>query len=243
MSSGNVYEKLFKAWASISAMTIGDAEHRQRDPEEVLRYMQKIIEMRDFVRILDTPKSATSLIPSDGWVAEWQRFYQDVFDLEVNLADVEIPPEQPGFGWVVMVARGLTLNQAWAKCGERFRAYSYIGDDLDKAIPTNDRTSSAAYAKRFRDCVEADEENKNLSADALARREAQSIILLERLLMELWYHWKTGEHLDIENVTLCAGSRASYGGVPSVRWCGDKLSVDCYNLVAAGDSLRARTAL
>jgi len=239
MSNDNTFESLYKVQASVNKMVVDG----KRKPEEVLCYLQRIVDDPDFVRILDAPQPTIKLIPADGWVAEWQRFYKEVFDLEVNLADVEIPPEQPGFGWVVMVARGLTLNQAWAKCGERFRTDSYMGHDLDKAIPTNDRTSATVYAKRFRGRVEADEENNNLSADALAERKAQSITLLERLLMELWYHWKTGEHLDIENVTLCAGSRDSDGRVPGVDWHGGRLSVGCFYLGYAIGGIRARSAV
>jgi len=39
--------------------------------------------------------------------------------------------------------------------------------------------------------------------------------------MELEYFKKTGEHLDIENMTLCAGSRYTDGCVPHVYWYPD----------------------
>jgi len=240
MSNDNVLEKLFRVQASVNKMIVDG----KRDPATVLRYFQRVVDDPDFIAVLDAPRiSAVNFIPADGWVAEWQRFYKEVFDLEADFADVEIVPEQPGFGWVVMVARGLTLNQVWVKCGERFRAYSYVGDDLDKAIPTNDRTSATAYAKRFRGRVEADEENKNLSANALAKQKAQSITLLERLLLELWYHWRTSEHLDIESITLCAGSRDSDDDVPSVCWGGDEFCVGCYDLDGARGDIRARSAV
>lgn len=113
--------------------------------------------------------TSTSLTPADGWAAEYQRFYREVFSLTVDFTGVEISAEQSGFGWAMYVSKGMTTNQAWAKANERFKCRSYFGDDLDKAVPKNDRTSTVAYTKRFRDCVEADEENKNLSANALAK--------------------------------------------------------------------------
>jgi hypothetical protein len=238
MSNDNVYESLFKVQASINKMVVDG----KRKPVDVLRYLQCIVDDKDFVWMLDVPKPIIKLISADGRVVEWQRFYKEVFDLEVDFAGVEIAREQPGFGWVVMVARGLTLSQVWAKCREHFCVYSYVGN-LEKAIVTNDRTSATVYVKRFRGRVEADKENKCLSANALADRKAQSITLLERLLLELWYHWKTGEHLDIKNITLCAGSRDYHDIVPSVYWRNDKLYVNYCRLGFASDTIRARSAI
>lgn len=177
------------------------------------------------------------------WYREWQKFYQEVFGLAVDLSDVVIPDEKLGFGWVVMVAKGLTLNQAWAKCSEKFSSYSYLGDDLDKAVSMNDRTAGTTYSKRFRDRVESDEELKNLSANQLAKKRVQSITLLERLLLELWYFWKTVQHLDIQNVTLCARSRRSGGVVPGVCWSDNRLYVCSYSPGSHDGGLRARAAV
>ena len=44
------------------------------------------------------------------------------------------------------------------------------------------------------------------------------MIFLERELLELAYFLTTGEHLDVENITLCAGSRFRLGYVPDVGW-------------------------
>jgi hypothetical protein len=240
MSNGNVFESLFKVQASINKMVVDG----KRKPDQVLLYLQCIVDDSEFISVLDEPpKPVISLVIADGWVAEWQRFYKDVFDFEVSLTDVEIPSEQRDFYWVVMVAPGLILNQVWMKCGERFSTYSEVDDDLDKNILTNDRTSFVAYAKRFRGRVEADEENNNLSANALAARNAQSITLLERLLLELWYHWRTSEHLDLDSITLCAGSRDSNGGVPAVGWLDDRVEIRIYNLDSVEVVLCARSAV
>lgn len=177
------------------------------------------------------------------WHIEWQRFYQEVFGIAVDLSSVAIPNEQPGFGWMIVVAKSITLNQVWAKCKEKFASYSYFGDNLDEVVPINDRNSEAAYAKRFRDRAEADEELKNLSANQLKKRKIKSITLLERLLLELWYFWKTGQHLDIQNITLCAGSQCLDGAVPNVYWFDDRLRVCYYLPDNRSASLRARAAV
>jgi hypothetical protein len=177
------------------------------------------------------------------WRVEWTRFYQEVFGLNVDLSGVAISEEKPGFGWVVIVANELTLNQVWAKCKEKFPSCSYLGDDLGEVVPVNDRTTGVAYAKRFRDRVEADAELANLSANQLKKKRIQSITLPERLLLELWYLWKTGKHLDIKNITLCAGSRYSDGVVPCVSWGGDELRVVYCDADSWGGYLRARAAV
>ncbi len=233
MSNGtSAFERFSKLCFQVGKLVMD----KKRDAGKVADVLQVILDNPEFAKAL--PPS--NLIPADGWAAEWRRFYNEVFSLEVDLADVEISPEQPGFGWVVMVAQNLTLNQVWIKCKERFRTYSYVGDDLDA---TQDRTSSGAYAKRFRNRVQADEENRNFSANTLAEQEASSITLLERLLLELWYHWRTGEHLDDENVTLCAGSRDSGGYVPAVYCYFSKLYVSYSRPDSAYDEFRNRTAV
>jgi hypothetical protein len=61
----------------------------------------------------------------------------------------------------------------------------------------------------------------------------------------LKYFDETKQHLDVKNVTLCAGSRDADGGVPDVDWGGGgvKLHVDWYSVGSADPSLRARAAV
>ncbi len=207
----------------------------------------KCLLTKGFTReMLEEALASFAPVSNDGQDAsarEWTKFYRKVFGLEVDFSGVTIPDEQPGFGLVVVVAKGLTLNCVWSKCRELFPTYSYFGDDMDKVVTKNDRTSQTAYAKRFRDRVEADEELKNLSANQCAEQGIRGITLLERLLLELWYFSQIGEdHLDLQNITLCAGSR--YGGdVPSVDWYNGRLKVGYCHPGYRGDDLRTRAAV
>ena len=249
-------DKLADLFVKINGLLVDE----KRNVEDVMRYIQRVIDDPDFVQVIDRVVSVPSdrivsvsndapqpvvakPIQTDEKLVDWQNFYQEVFGLMLDFSDVELSAEQPGFGWVVVVPQGMTLNQAWDKCKERFPTFSYIGDNLDKAVPTNDRTPTNSYAKRFRDRVEADEENKSLSANDLAKRKVQSITLLERILLELWHHWKTGEHLDLDNWTLCAGSRGSDDTVPSTCWRDVGFLVCLFILDLALDNLRSRSAV
>jgi hypothetical protein len=121
------------------------------------------------------------------------------------------------------------MQMVYDKCKELFGAWKYTNNSLDQAVPTNDRdTKNGHYAIWVRDRVEADEELKNKSANDLKEASTPGNTLLERLLLELKYFKETGKHLDIENWTLCSGSRDSDGCVPGVGWYGDEMRVGWY---------------
>lgn len=152
----------------------------------------------------------------DSIVGEWQEFYRDVFDWDTDFSNLAIPPERNGSSWLIIIAKGLTMNLAFQRLTERTATWRYT-NDLDKAVVKNDREPTADYAIRIRDRVEADEENKNLSANQLKEKGIPGITLLERLILGLFYFWKSrGKHLDLKTVTLCSGSRCSDGSVPGV---------------------------
>ena len=182
------------------------------------------------------PKSSEILL-------QWEKFFNQVFGLEVNLLDVKIPRKRRGFDRIIVVPQGLTLNQVIQACKDRFQVYCYW-NDLDKSITVDDCTPvDGSYAIRIRDRVEADEELKNLSAKQLEERDIKGTTLLERLILEIKHYQETEEHLDIKNVTLCSGSRGSGGDVPSVGWSAGWLYVGWYSPDYAYSYLRARAVV
>jgi hypothetical protein len=182
-------------------------------------------------------------IPLDSLLEDWRRFYKKHFGLEVNLSNLKTPEQQPGFDRLIIVAQGLTLNQVYDVCSKHFSCWRCV-KNLDKAIVENDRTSDkGSYAVWFRDRQEADEELEDLSADQLAGKKISGITLLERLIYELKYWDETGKHLDIFNVTLCAGSRDSGGNVPGVDWDDVGLGVRWSDSGTRRDYLRSRAAV
>ena len=123
---------------------------------------------------------------------------------------------------------------------ELFDVYSYLDNkELDKQFPAPKEKT----VRKFKANIEADEKHKNKSANDV--KDLPGITLRERLLLELDYFKVTGNHLDIENWTLCTGSRDSEGVVPGVGWNRDdrKVYVSWFTPDGAFGSLRSRVAV
>jgi hypothetical protein len=161
------------------------------------------------------------------------------------LSDICVPEKQDGFNWLIIMLQGLTAQKLFDKCQELFGVWKWTDKSLDDVL--NQAKSicnpkDGTYAIWIRDRVEADEELKNRSANNLEQNHIPGITLEERLLVELFYYWKTNKHLDINNITLCSGSRYDDGTVPGMSWGGslDRLRVFWCRPDDAHDALRAR---
>ncbi len=154
------------------------------------------------------------------------------------------PPQFVDGCWGIPVLKGVTPNKVVKVLRRLNVAMSLYFEDLDKSVTINDRDpKDGSYWIQCTATIEADEENKNLSANMLAERGTKGLTLLERLLLELAYWLTTTKHLDIKNITLCSGSRYSDGSVPSVGWGSDyrEVCVDWYSPDSRGGRIRART--
>ena len=129
-----------------------------------------------------------------------------------------------------------TAEYLFKECKKLFDCYSWI--DLSKV--KSDRNGD--YTIEYKPNIEADEEWKNISANDLPKNR-KFITLEERLQLEIQCFRATGKHLDIDNWTLCAGSRGINGHVPYVDWSGSKLRVSYCHPDNAGVYFRARPAV
>lgn len=176
---------------------------------------------------------------------DWRKLYAALgMEAEYLEAVKELGlPHNEGL-WTFPVVKGVTCNKmvaAMRKLG--VNVYTYV-DDLDKGVPTNDRSpDNGSYLVSFRRNVEADPENKSKSANQLAADGHKGITLLERLLLELGYFLATGKHLDVSNWTLCAGSRDGLGRVPNVCFGGGKVGVRWCSPDYSNDPLRSRSVV
>jgi|GEM_PF-510412 hypothetical protein len=191
-------------------------------------------------------------------IMELTMFYRDYLDLTVDLSKVVIPVNPGGLDWINIIAKELLeasnghphdfVIEAMRK--RNIKVWTYY-NDLDAVLSPgilmvkndlrrNDRWPDVSYAVRNCDCAEADEKYKNLSANALAELGIIGNTCLERLIHGYRYFIKTGKHLDVENITLCSGSRCSDGYVPCVSFLDGKVGVDGCDPSDSYDLLRAR---
>jgi len=136
----------------------------------------------------------------------------------------------------------LTTSEIMEQMKKKFNVWNYYDKEkLDKDFPSPKQPTTRYFLKE----VEADEEHKNKSAKNLEKEGVEGITLRERLIMELQYFEETGKHLDVDNVTLCSGSRFSGGGVPSVGWSADarRVYVDWDSVSDSHSGLRARAVV
>jgi len=115
----------------------------------------------------------------------WVTLYKDL-GVILDPAEVKIPERKPDFDRLIVVPKGMTAQKAFELCHMCFKGkcWKYEDQSLDFIAPEdkNDRTAKeASYAIWIRDCQEADEELKDLSADNLTEKEIKGITLCERL--------------------------------------------------------------
>lgn len=156
-----------------------------------------------------------------------------------DLTQLQIPSPKHGFDWILpIVAIHDTMpNEAifqimkghFAAKENSAGAWKWTDRILDEVVVHNDRDPlNGPYVIRSRDRVEADEEWKNFSANQLAERKITGITLYERFVMGAFYYVETGQYLDVQNVTLCRGSRSDDGDVPDVDWDPDDRKLRVY---------------
>lgn len=180
--------------------------------------------------------------------ADWEKHLLEVYGITIDLAGVSMPQSRSGFGWGVVRLQELPAQQMFEILTRRFNGRTRKWcDDIDKNLDQTFEvrtTVNGPYVIWCRDRIEADEELKNLSANNLVERGTNCMTALERIMLEGWFHWKTsgGGHLDIKNITLCAGSRWSGGNVPGASWY-DKFYVYRYYVDYRNDDVRAREAV
>lgn len=143
---------------------------------------------------------------------DWERAYKHIgirSDIRFD------PPRQGRFD--VYVVKGVTPNRVVNALRRLGVDIQLTNEDADASAAKNDRDAVlGSYKISFRANVEADPDLANCSALDVENERVYAMTFLERLLLGLAYFLGTGEHLDHESVTLCAGSRDKKGRVPGV---------------------------
>ncbi|MDD4607354.1 MAG: hypothetical protein PHS07_03445 [Patescibacteria group bacterium] len=196
---------------------------------------QKVVGSKEKIR--EAMERAIKEIVGNTTLNEWSRFYLEVFGLKIDFSNVLMPKPQGDIDFPICVAQGMTPNRLFEKMASRFASWRYI-DNLNTI--TSIRKTDHNYIVLVRYRVEADKELKNFSANDLKAKNINVITLEERQILELFYHWKSGKHLDGENWTICAGSRYADGDVPGVGFCDGKVRVRYCVPSNSGEDLRGR---
>jgi len=215
--------------------TFDQVEKLVKDPSPIYDFFSK-----EFGKKFDDNKNSRQI------KAIWQKIYKQWFNLEKDFSAFKVPENyDPKKHFAVIVSQGLTMNEIIVAMRKKFKVYLYT-ENLDENVNQNDRTLEGGdYIVLFNRNVEADKEFKNISANQLKTMSHKGITLMERLLLEVFYFNETKKHLDIDNVTLCSGSRCSGGYVPHVHWDsdGDEVNVYWYDSDDSDDNLRSRAVV
>ncbi len=175
-------------------------------------------------------------------VLGWEEFYFKHFQKMCDFSQLIIP-DCPGENWRLLIIADLLLEQLYAKMKELFACWRWSDKNFDEFVSRNERDAkNGPYAIWVRNGIEADEKYKNISANKIEEIGVTTETLAERFIHELKFFDETGKHLDIENVTLCSGSRDSDGNVPCVSFHprGGRVRVYWYYSGLASGRLRSR---
>ncbi|MFH1744802.1 MAG: hypothetical protein ABH881_01390 [bacterium] len=148
---------------------------------------------------------------------EWQKFYKEVFGLEVDFSGVKIPENSNQFlNFLQFMPAGLTYEyvhnvekKQYSKCWDWDKNWPSMMD-----MSKEERTTEKSYAIWHSGSYEADEIYKEKSANWIAEQGILTMTRMERGIFGLFAWWKHKAMIDQKNVTLCSGSRDSDGGVP-----------------------------
>ncbi|HTP57041.1 MAG TPA: hypothetical protein VMJ72_02040 [Candidatus Paceibacterota bacterium] len=184
----------------------------------------------------------TAVDPYRDVIAAWETFYRDALGITVDLSGLVVPAEKPGFGWLIVVVPGVTIERVLTAMKKYFPVWRWTDDNLDQLTESVRSAADGPYAVWVRPRVEADEERTDKSYDDLKKDGVAGVTLLEYALLHLKHFVEKGVHLDSINITRCDGSLYRDGGVPSGDWGpGDgKFYVGKYRRDLADVSLRFR---
>ncbi|QQG42626.1 MAG: hypothetical protein HYW15_00135 [Candidatus Giovannonibacteria bacterium] len=192
-------------------------------------------------KIVGLFSEADRKVSVEWWFRWWEFFYRGFFKYNLDVSGLFVPESRKGFDCLLVLAEPAISQPLFDKSSEYFPCWKIYGGNLDEAVAEHERDPrKGAYAIWVEDTQEPSKRLKNISADKVREMKLATETLPERLLHGLVYHLGTGQHLDVENTTYCAGSRDYVGGIPSVRWDGGGLGVHGCPPSHAHDSLRPR---
>lgn len=191
----------------------------------------------------------SSTIATANPCAEWEKFYQEVFALKVDLSKVPMPSSSIDLNFLQCMPAGLSYGQVHDKEKEFAKNQGLGIMDWDANWPglinlnAEERRTTKSYAIRHSGLAEAENTYANRSANWIAQNKIKTMTRLERAAFGLYYYWKNKANIDLQQITYCTGSRHTNGGVPYVNWFGNALSSNWVDATGARDIWRPRPVL
>ena len=224
-----------EAWEFAAALM--QQAPRDLDPQKVRHYLRNKGQLGSELReLLGKPLPAFD-------TAAWEAFYRKHFALMVDFSNLHIPLKPDYSCRAVVVPVGLTNNAVFDACTKAFAGKTWRYERNLDTVRDIIMRPAGPYVVWVRDTVEADGDMANTSAQDIETAGTNTATLKERMLLELKHHDETGGHLDLENWTLCTGSRYAGGSVPRCYWSGGGFRVDWAGAVDRCSGLRARVVV
>lgn len=175
---------------------------------------------------------------------EWKGFYLKIWNKDAEISESIIPKnKKDGFNQLIVMLEGMTLPKIVAKIREHMKVRLWENEDWLEEIESDREVYKQSYGIWIRGERESDERLAGLSAVYLEDEKIPGITLSEHLMFALFYWWKFKEHIDLESVTLCSGSRhLDMRKVPWVLWNYEKdaLVIFWFLVGFSGGGLRTR---
>ncbi len=135
----------------------------------------------------------------------WKKFYKEIFGINVNINNINIPEIKKGFYQLIVLEKGMTpatINDVYVKI---LGGIDYQG--LDAAIKSDRDAYDDSYAVWVRKSRKPDDKWMGLTTEFIKKRNIKGITFEERMILEIYFFWRYKLHLDTSRyITLCTGS-------------------------------------
>jgi len=232
----------------ICGVLVGEMDFSKTEASAIIGNLGQF--RKDVREFYKTYRTKSTSLGNIAVLHRWMQVYEKFFGNTPDFSTLQIPakPEEVGPIRLIVVAKEIIAYtdgrylQGTMNSLKKYFPTGYYAGDLDKEISINDRDpSKGSYAIWVKDVREADEDNQSKSVNDLKDQDHTGITLLERMLLEFDYWSERGEHLDLQKMTLCSGSRHRNGGVPVADWNDGKFSVVWYDPSRRYPDLRSRS--
>jgi len=149
-------------------------------------------------------------------LAEYEKYYWKIHFLKVDFSGISIPvADNVQFSWFVCRPEKFFAERAFSGGKKLYPKWKWTDKPLDGVLDLSFGRDGKQepYIVRFHPNWEADENLANFSAIQIAEKRINTACLTERLILGDFLYWKFKKHLDINNWTLCSGSRVLDGRV------------------------------